>query len=346
MKQPLLSIIIPAYNAEKIIQPIVNRILTEKFKDFELILVNDGSTDNTLSVLKQIAERDDRVCVYDKPNGGPSSARNLGIKKATGTYIQFFDSDDNIPPNALLTTTQAMAKTKSDLLVSGWQIDLQTARGLIKECEQIHPEEQSVSSNITQYTLRSLGTNGLLYNLWNKLFRADIIRNNAIQFREDIRFGEDLLFALEYFTHTKKLSVIPDITYQYQTNSKTSVFSSSSLVPEYRIVNDEAVVAFAGAHPGKIEQSLLHWLRWRWLMSYWSLVAGSNKKLSNKLQPINAFNPPGLVLARAQHIGSKNYLIQLIAMVARTTALGSLLLGWSINLIKKTIIFIKTTIQR
>ena len=124
------------------------------------------------------------------------------------------------------------------------------------------------------------------------------------------------------------------------------MFSSSSLVPEYRIVNDEAVVAFAGAHPGKIEQSLLHWLRWRWLMSYWSLVAGSNKKLSNKLQPINAFNPPGLVLARAQHIGSKNYLIQLIAMVARTTALGSLLLGWSINLIKKTIIFIKTTIQR
>ena len=346
MKQPLLSIVIPVYNAKKSIKSIVTCILREEFKDFELLLINDGSTDNTLAILEEIAEKDTRIKVYDKSNGGPSSARNLGLKEATGQYIQFYDSDDTIPNQALSITTKAIQNTDSDLLISGWQIDLHTSNQLIKNYEQIHLSREFVSKDVTEYVLRSLGTNGLLYNLWNKLFRADIIRQNDLRFREDLRFGEDLLFSLDYFKHTKTIAIIPEITYNYQTNSKTSVFSSSSLVPEYRIANDKAIIIFAGDNPSKIERDLLQWLRWRWLISYWSLVAGSDKKLSEKLQLIKAFSPQGLVLARTQYIGSKNYLLQLIAMLTRTTTLGSLLLGWSMNFLKKTIVSIKTTIRK
>ena len=119
MKQPLLSIVIPVYNAKKSIKSIVTCILREEFKDFELLLINDGSTDNTLAILEEIAEKDTRIKVYDKSNGGPSSARNLGLKEATGQYIQFYDSDDTIPNQALSITTKAIQNTDSDLLISG-----------------------------------------------------------------------------------------------------------------------------------------------------------------------------------------------------------------------------------
>ena len=346
MSQPLLSIIIPAWNTGDSVRQIVNSVISQSFTDFEMIIIDDGSTDDTPRILQAIEKTDERIRVFTKENGGPSSARNLGLDKATGKYIQFYDADDNIASDALANTISSMESLKCDLLISGWQIDLQSPKGLITNYKQIAPNEEKVTSNITEYVLRSMGNDGKLYNLWNKLFNADIIRKHHLRFQESLWFGEDVLFSLEYLKYTRSLCVIPDVTYHYLTNNSTSVFSSSSINPEYRIANDEAIVRFAGDNPTEAEHNFLQWLRWRWLMSYWSLVAGSNKKLSNKLQPINAFNPPGLVLARAKHIGSKNYLIQLIAMVARTTALGSLLLGWSINLIKKTIIFIKTTIQR
>lgn len=342
MATPLLSIVIPVWNAGDGIRRIVSAIVTQSFDDFELILVDDGSTDDTLSVLRAIERTDKRIKVYAKPNGGPSSARNVGLEKSTGTYIQFYDSDDGIADDALTVTTSAIERSNSDLLVSGWQIDLQSPKGLVKNYKHITPQEKLITDNIPEYVLRSLGTDGTLYNLWNKLFRADIIRSHNLRFREDLRFGEDVLFSLEYFKHVRSLGIISDVTYHYQTNSKTSVFSSSSIIPEYREENDKAIVAFVGDNSPEVEYNLLQWLRWRWLMSYWSLVAGSNKKLGEKFQLIKAFQPEKLVLAHPKYIGLKKYFLQLIAMATRTTTIGSLLLGWTMNLSKKTIILLKT----
>ncbi len=346
MRQPLLSIIIPVWNASDNIRHIVNSVLSQSLDNFELILIDDGSSDDTLSVLHAIEKTDKRVKVYTKPNGGPSSARNLGLEKAQGKYIQFYDSDDDIPSGALHATTSILDESKSDIIVSGWQIDLQTSRGIIRNYKQIIPQEEVVSSNVALYVLRSLGNNGLLYNLWNKLFRADIIHKYQLRFREDIRFGEDVLFSLEYFKHVQKLYIIPDVTYHYQANSKTSVFSSSSLVPEYRLANDEAIIAFAKTKPNREERDLLNWLRWRWLISYWSCVVGSQKRLNEKLYLIKQFNPKSLQVSRVSVIGVKKSLIQCIALLARTTTYSSLLLGWSINILKKTVVSIKRVKNR
>ena len=130
MRQPLLSIIIPVWNASDNIRHIVNSVLSQSLDNFELILIDDGSSDDTLSVLHAIEKTDKRVKVYTKPNGGPSSARNLGLEKAQGKYIQFYDADDDITPNALRTIVQAIKESKSDLVVSGWKISSLTRQHL------------------------------------------------------------------------------------------------------------------------------------------------------------------------------------------------------------------------
>ena len=98
---PIISIIIPIYNAEKYLSTCIESILSQGFEDFELLLINDGSKDNSLSICNDYAQRDSRIKVFDKPNGGVSSARNLGLDNATGEYVMFVDADDRLAPNAL-----------------------------------------------------------------------------------------------------------------------------------------------------------------------------------------------------------------------------------------------------
>ena len=339
---PLLSIIIPVWNTGKTTESIVKSITSQVFQDFELLLVDDGSSDDTLDIIKQLSVIDERIKVFSKPNGGPSSARNLGLDKAKGKYIQFYDSDDSIPDNSISTAVSAIDETRSDLLVSGWRVDLNTPGGVIEGYKEINPNREYLDEKLTEYTLRSLGDSGVLYNLWNKLFRADVIRDNNIRFREDLKFGEDLLFYLEYVKYIKSIALIPNATYHYLTNSPTSVFSSSALVPEYRVVNDEAIVQFAGDKPSESESNLLNWLRWRWLISYWSIVANSKKSFAKKLSLISKFKIPNISLSSLKYIGMKKFSLQFIAYIAHKTRISALLFGYIVSLIKVIIIRLRS----
>ncbi len=342
MASPILSIIIPVYNNETSIERIAKQVLSQPFQDIELIFIDDGSNDDTLGVLRGIKSKDKRVVIQSKRNGGPSSARNLGIDKSRGRYIQFYDSDDSIPNNSITTTISAIGETKADLLVSGWRVDLNTPSGVIDGYKEINPDLENIDKGLVEYTLRSLGNSGVLYNLWNKLFRADIIRDNNIRFREDLKFGEDLLFYLEYVKYIKSISFTPNVTYHYLTNSPTSVFSSSALIPEYRVVNDRAIIQFAGDKPSEPELNLLNWLRWRWLISYWSIVANSKKSFTKKLSLISKFKVPNISLSSLKYIGMKKFLLQFIAYIAHKTHIGALLFGYTVTLIKVIIIRLRS----
>lgn len=347
MSAPFLSIIIPAYNAAANIRRITQTILTQPFTDFELILVDDGSTDDTLDVLRILEQQDNRIKVHTKPNGGPSSARNVGLAHARGDFIQFYDADDTIPPTALTVVTTAIQRLDVDVLISGWSINLQTPSGLIKNYKQITPPEERVAEHITEYALRSLGTNGTLYNLWNKLFRADIIRAEKLCFREDLRFGEDLIFSLEYFQLINSLGLISDVTYHYQESSASSVFARSSIVPEYRLANDEAIQTFIGDNPTPAERDLALWLRWRWLMSYWSLVSSSDRSFAEKRRLVAQFSPANLPLVTTPHfVGYRKFILQFLARIACTTTLTSLLPGYLFQLLKRFIILGKTWLRK
>ena len=347
MSNPLLSIIIPVWNNPKSIKKITSSILSQSFSDFELILVDDGSTDDTLQRLQGIAAGDSRVRVFTKPNGGPSSARNLGLDEANGKYIQFFDSDDNIKDGSLSLVVDEMEQRSSDMAVSGWQINLLTKDGSVKPLEHISPARQVLDGNIKKPVIRSLGIDGTLYNLWNKLFRADIIRKHDLRFREDLWFGEDLVFALNYLEHVKRVDIIPDITYCYLTNVGDSVVSRSSLVPEYRIANDEEIVKFAEDNLDNESRDLLNWLRRRWVMSFWIIVSGSGKSLPEKRKLIRQVNIKDIkTVWSPKYIGLRHWLIGLILAVVKTSTIFIQIFGFLANLTKNLIKSLKLTLRK
>ena len=317
MNKPLVSVIIPVWNAGASICNMTDAILGQSFRDFELILVDDGSTDNTLSVLRKIEKVDSRVRVFTKPNGGPSSARNLGLEKAVGEYIQFYDADDKVAQDALQIVITAIKKSKSDLTVSGWSIDLRGKRKRIDNYKHISPKRELVSNNLEAYVLRSLGTNGMLYNLWNKLFRADIIREHHLRFREDLSFGEDLIFALHYFSHISHLQVISDITYHYQ-ESSAGTFGKSALNTTFRRINSEELAIFASNNQTPEISDLFHWIEWRWLLSYWLLVARSHRSYRQKIVSLKKNLGGEYIVAKTtRFIGFKKALMERSAAMLR-----------------------------
>lgn len=349
MKRPLLSIIIPVYNSSKSIKKIASDILSQSFKDFELILVDDGSTDKTISVLRGIQSKDKRVVVMSKKNGGPSSARNAGLKRSKGTYIQFFDADDRVPKGALEAVVSSMENTQSDMVVSGWQIDLWVKNELVQGYKTITFKKQEVRGNpedIKKHVLKSIGTDGRLYNLWNKLFRADIIKDNYLQFNDHIRFGEDVIFALEYFQHVSQINYIPDVTYHYQENGPGSVFSKSSLSSEFRIINLAALEGFVGSQPDQEMADLHSWVVTRWLGSYSIIIAQSQLPFGHKYKALSKVIEESKYVAKnTTFIGLKKYTVQIILRVAMAVPAGMLFVGWVTSALKRTLVLIKSSLK-
>lgn len=339
MDQPILSIIIPVYNAAEYVEEIVDNILKQDFDQFELILINDGSSDNSLDIINNFAKKDRRVIIYSQDNGGPSSARNLGIKHARGKYIQFYDSDDNITPESIKLTIDQITSSKSDILISGWQICQQKPKITLS----MQPGARTVNNDLTNFILDSIGRDGTLYNLWNKLFRADIIRKYNLYFREDLKFGEDLLFSLEYFSHINSLQIVPDITYCYQTDSSTSIFSKSSIIPKYRLINDQALIKFVGKNPDNKTLSFLTWVRWRWVLSYWMLLQKSQLSLAEKKKRLISGFPKDLSTKYLSYSINKNkFLLAKIAKILKKHPILALSFAWLLNLIKDSIKRLKT----
>ena len=122
MKKVKISVIVPIYNVEKWLSKCINSILAQNFKDFELILINDGSTDNSEKICYKFLDHDNRVKYFYKKNGGLSSARNLGIKKATGKYIVFIDSDDYVDKNYLQYLYESVSKNNSQVAICNFNL--------------------------------------------------------------------------------------------------------------------------------------------------------------------------------------------------------------------------------
>ncbi len=205
---PKFSFIIPVYNGEKTIARLVTQILNQSYTDFELILIDDGSTDKSLKTIENMAQQDSRIIALSKPNGGPSSARNLGLKKAHGEYIIFYDGDDEIDSSKLSETLQLAENSQQDMLVLGWKIVQKNESGEIIATRKLELQHQKLTKNIKQKTLKSIGEDGRMYNLWNKIYRAEVIKDNKLNLREDLRFGEDLLFNFAFLDHAQKIEFI------------------------------------------------------------------------------------------------------------------------------------------
>ncbi|NCU34011.1 glycosyltransferase family 2 protein [Candidatus Saccharibacteria bacterium] len=289
--KPTYSIIIPVYNAAKTISKIIESIVNQEYKNIELILVNDGSKDSSAEIIKQYAKKDQRIKLISQTNGGPSSARNNGLKNASGKFIIFCDADDEINGNNLAKILKENENTQSDMVVLGWNIIQKNQNGEIISRRNITQPKQKISGNkdIIVRSIRSFSNNGRMYNLWNRIYKADIIKNNKLKLREDLKLGEDVLFNFSFLEHINEIYFSNlEPYYTYEEDSPTSVVSSSRLNYDFWKENYKALDSFSALVKNDVyAQDLANFTKWRWLISYSLNIAKSNKKASQQIKLIS-----------------------------------------------------------
>lgn len=207
----IFSLIIPVYNVAQYLQRCLDSVLCQALVDFEVILIDDKSTDCSGKICEQYATLDSRIIVCHQPvNQGVSAARNTGIAKASGEWVIFIDSDDSIQPDYLERLYSV--SSKADFVLSG---DRYIENGkLIRE--DIFPEWfWNVSSNCTEVDIKYIEN---ITSLHGKLFRRDILLKNNIRFDNTLRFGEDRDFCIRYLSHVSSVYYLPYAGYCYNTD--------------------------------------------------------------------------------------------------------------------------------
>jgi len=188
-KTPQISVIVPVYNVEKYLHKCVDSILAQTLSDIELILVDDGSPDGSGAICDEYAQKDSRVKVIHKPNGGVSSARNAGIDVASGEWICFVDSDDIIEPTYL--DDFELLTTKADLYLQGYK---KIINGEVKEIHSFSGFQGNRYIEILAFTEDERIINSPCFKLYNR----DIVHKKKIRFDINTSYGEDHIFSLEY----------------------------------------------------------------------------------------------------------------------------------------------------
>ena len=213
----MISIIIPVYNAEKYIEKCVDSLVNQTYKNLEIILVNDGSTDNSGSLCDSFAAKDDRIKVIHKQNGGVSSARNAGLDAAEGIYAAFVDSDDNLEITAYEKSVSEMQQHNLDLLIFGYETVFPD-HSIKKYMDCTMFTRYEYKENIAKYITSGVG----FASTCHKVYRTEIINMFRIRFDETIKINEDGIFNCQYFTHSHYIKCIPDIFYHYNRSTGNS----------------------------------------------------------------------------------------------------------------------------
>lgn len=201
---PLVSIIVPVYNSGMYLEECLNSILSQTYKNFELIIVNDGSLDNSLEIAKNIANIDCRIKIFSKENAGVSSARNFGIDKSTGDYIAFIDADDIVDNDFV------------ELLMEDASENSMVVCGFVCDCPDSSKKYTSKDkSSRGNFWFRMYADNAVQGFCCNKLYVRNVIIKHNIRFNEKIKNCEDLLFNAEYSKYIDNFIIIPKTPYHY-----------------------------------------------------------------------------------------------------------------------------------
>lgn len=223
--KPCLSIIVPVYNGEKFIEKCIDSIINQTLKEIEILIVNDGSKDNTLSIIEGIAKKDSRVKILNQKNFGVSAARNNGISKVRGKYIAFVDADDYIDKTMYEKMYKKAEKFNSDIVICN--------------VNDVLNNNKKVSLNLNEgiIDIRKLTESEFLSNeyfklgtaVWHKIFKSNLIKENKIKFINYSEVAsEDTLFNYEAMLKAKRLYCIDEALYDYRINEVSLTKSKSA----------------------------------------------------------------------------------------------------------------------
>lgn len=234
MEQPLVSVIVPIYNAQNHIARCVESIRRQTYQNLEILLLNDGSQDVSLQVCEMFARVDERIVVIDKANSGVAATRNLGLRQAQGKYLQFVDADDTIQPNATELLVDRAQRYDADLVIAHYN-------RITPPRPRPGEEEETVDRPVKVQTFGFLLEGpmdkeqfaaGLMQEpasfyygvMWNKLYRADLVRSHEdVVCAEDMDWSEDLYFNLSYIRYAETFYALSTPIYNYYNNPHSAV---------------------------------------------------------------------------------------------------------------------------
>jgi glycosyltransferase involved in cell wall biosynthesis len=210
-KTALISVIIPVYNTEKYVERAINSVLNQSYRNVELVIVDDGSTDMTGDIIDRVAKKDTRVVVIHKKKEGVGVARNRGLNAATGSYITFCDADDEMYPNMLEKMMHAIIRDGSDVAVCDWEYVDTEGRELFwyrqKRTNEILESREAQERFLTSDIIEGF--------CWNKLVDRKLYRANNVSFAEDRISYCDMYANYKIIKEAKRVSLLRDKLYKY-----------------------------------------------------------------------------------------------------------------------------------
>lgn len=209
----MISIIVPVYNAESVLERCIKSILAQTYTDIELLLINDGSSDSSEAICKRYSEIDSRVHLYTKKNGGSASARNYGIRVSKGEYIQFVDADDLIEKNMTEKLHRALTDNDVDWVICGVKLISLRRTSLNLFGDYCCKSREEICDVIIKYY-----TKAICHSCWNKLYKKSFITSLM---EVKYVYGEDYIFNLNYMKNIHSLVTINEALYVYDCRNES-----------------------------------------------------------------------------------------------------------------------------
>lgn len=285
-----VSIIVPVYNAEKYLDRCMQSIYAQTLKEYEIILVNDGSKDNSLALCREYEKQDERVHVIDKENGGAGSARNAGIEVAEGEYLAFPDADDWFEKDMYQDLYDLAKSGDFDMVFSGVNYYQQGKNG-----EMVYSRSSNVevmrfnSQNECRNRVMELFPTTTIFDVpWNKLYKRVTVQNNNVRFR-DLRRCQDATFNLDIYHYAEKVSTCDKAYYNYMENTQLDRWRK---FPK-----------------NYIDINIFYYTHLKELMSVWGVYNGDVKKhydtsfVLSVYETLGMCNNPNWRLSRQEKIG-------------------------------------------
>lgn len=309
--RPLISVIIPFYNARNTLQQAIRSVLTQSHANLELLLVNDGSTDDSLAILSLI--KDTRVKVILQSNQGPSAARNNGLLQAQGEWVCFVDADDSLTTNALELLLSA-TNPQVDVIVGCFQSTTDTPENDATPPAVVRISSERLARNTLfwqKYAQDIIGDvfvdSPVKYRLnlgapWAKLYRKAFLNEHHLCFNEQLVLHEDTLFNHLAYTHAREVRIIPTPVYCYLDNPNSLTRSQN---PQYQDHCIAALIQFHQLHPDYPEE-LCYFAMFRIMECWRAICAITPAKPLIRYHRIRQFSKKPIIAQFARHFALKN----------------------------------------
>lgn len=239
MSQPLVSIIVPIYNAALDLVRCLESIKGQQYENLEILLVNDGSSDSSLEICRMFARLDPRIVIINKENSGVSDTRNIAIERSQGKYLQFVDADDWLDINAVRLMAERMEETHSDLLIANY-CSVSPA-GKTRVYGFLPPDETFNKKQFAHYLMEEPAS-FYFGVMWNKLYKRSLIMEHGIRCNEEFSWSEDLLFNLEYIRYAERFCSLRTPVYYYSRGTKHSL--TKNITPMQALTTRTALLAY------------------------------------------------------------------------------------------------------